>query len=852
MAFLLPRDTFGLSLDDIDEYYGALTEQTSPRRAQLWYLGQLIFAIPPFLNHSAYWSRLMLQNYLKLAVRHLWKAKLISSLHIAGLALSIACAIVMFLFIDLQYNMDSFHEHLDSIYLVEHTIQSGDQEQTWGTSPTPLGPSLLNDVPSVINAVRFDQVSGTMRYGDHVFSERISFADPSFFQVFSFPLQRGNPNSLSTPHQVILSSTLAEKYFGQRDPIGETITLTFNDNQPEAFVVGGVAEAFPHNASFRFAALVPYETLTRLGKDLSDWSETSRATFLQLDTPASANGVTEALASYLAQQQLADTERPMQSLLIQPLSDVPTKGFSVRGSITAKIFPTTALLFSVLAVLVLALACFNYINLALVAATCRMKEIGIRKVVGSSRGQLIGQFLGENLLMSVIALVAGVALAELLFIPGLNELLLGQVGFDLDYAANIDLWIFLGLILLFTGLIAGLYPAFYISSFQPTAILKGVFSVRGKSRFTRVLLTTQFIVSFVLLALGFANFQNVQRQENRDWGYDQTQTLVVPLNNERDYVSFRDAVASHPAVEQAAGAVNHIGRSQGSASIQIGPNSYDVAQFVIGTTYLETMALRLEAGRTFDATRTLDREAILVNETFIETVGWHPNDEPVLDRAVDIGGTTYTIIGVVKDFHYAPFITTIEPAILQFANDNALRYLALRIQAGQAAQVADFVEAIWRTQHPDLPYEGFFQDAIFDRYFQGMKRGSSLLTFISVIALLTSLMGLFGVVPLTLARRMKEISIRKMLGAQVWEVVLFMQREFATVLIVALVLGSTLSVFSVNALLTALSPYNEPASGWPFILAASLILGSAVLISLGWTYRRALTNPIDVIRRASE
>lgn len=852
MARLLPSDTFGLSLDDIDEVYADVTEQTSVARARLWYSSQLLLAFPAFLNHGFYWTHLMLRSYFKLAFRHMTKAKFTSSLHIAGLALSIACAIVMFLFIDLQFNMDTFHENGERIYLVEHKVQAGHQEQTWGTSPTPLGPALIRDVPSVLHAVRIDRVPGTMKHDDYVFTEPLMFADPAFFEVFTFPLRYGLPNAFHNPNHVILSDAVAEKYFGARNPIGETITLNLNDQHTTAFTVGGVAEPFPYNASFRFEILVPYEHLTALGKPLEDWGEISRATFVELDTPASAERVTQALASYVPRQNIADSERPMQDLLLQPLRDVPTKGFHVRGTLVAKVHPATAPFFGLLAVLVLALACFNYINLALAAATRRMKEIGIRKVVGGSRGQLIGQFLGENLLMSLFAMVAGVGLAELVFIPGINELLLGRIGFDLDYAANIDVWVFLALVLLFTGFAAGLYPALYVSSFHPTAILKGVLSVRSKLRLTRVLLTLQFTVSFILLALGFANLQNTERQRQQDWGYNQAQTLVIPFKNAENVAPFRDAIAQHPAIEHVAGATQHIGRGTGNLSFQVGEGTYEAVHFDVAPTYLETMALRLITGRSFEEDRTNDTEAVVVNETLLGTLGWSADSLDTLGRTLDMGGITYTIIGIVEDFHYAPFMRTIEPTILRLADADDLNYVVIRTREGQATQVADFVQATWRTQYPDRPYEGFFQDTVFDSYFTGMERGASFLTFVSIIALLTSLMGLFGVVPLTLTGRMKEIGIRKMLGARVWEVVLMIQRDFAPVLVAALILGGGTSVFGVNAIFTALSPYNEPASSGPFVLAGFIVLGSAALISLIWTYRRALTNPVDVLRHASE
>ena len=851
---VLPYDPDKAYLDDIEEVFITTAEAHGRVRAYGWYWLQLLLALPASLNNTWYWGLYMIRHYIKTAARDLKKNKVASLINVVGLSIAVGCAVVLFLFIDLQVNMDAFHEHADAIYLVESVIESEGEAQTWGHSPVPLGPALKQATPHVEQFVRMERGRAAMRYKALFFNESVTFVDAAFFDMFTFPLLYGHTAALENQNSVILSAEIAEKYFGDANPVGEQVTLLFGDERVAAFTVQGVTAPIPNAASFSFNILLPYTKQQDLGVDLTDWGRLTAATFIMVNPAVDSATLDRHLASFIGPQQTASPDRPITRYFLDPLRDVPTRALALRESPLAMIHSSTAWFSGVMALMILAISCFNYVNFAIVAASRRAKEIGIRKVVGSYKWQLVTQFMGENLILGFIALVAGVTLAATLFIPGLYSMIDGT-GFALNIAENVDLWIFLGLVLAVTAIGAGLYPALYISGFQPAKVLKGIHTIRGKNRLTRALLTVQFIMSFMLLAFAIATIQNANEQRSRDWGYHQQQTLVVPVQDARQYVALKNEMAQHPNILRQAGTADHIGRGAQNTMVSYEGHRAEVKRFDVGFNYLETMKLRLTEGRFFEEQLQTDvASAVLVNETFVREVMEKP-EAPIasaLGQTVNFNGQTLDIVGVVEDFHYEPFLFKVEPAVLRVVDEAAFRYLALDVQAGTVAMTSDDLKATWARLIPEVPYEGFFQDSIFDSYFRGMDRGGTIFLFIGGVTLLIAMMGLFGLVPLTVAKRMKEISIRKVLGASLWDVVRLIQKDLAIVLVVAMLLGGGLSFFATNALLSSMMADAWTPGSWTFILPAGLILSLAFMASFAGIYKGATVNPVDVLRRGGD
>lgn len=848
MERLFPDGGSCSTAGDMAEAYADILSYEGTLRAKIWYWRQLLAAMPAFLFNFTYWSGIMIKNYFKMAYRSLLKNRMSTVINLIGLSITVACAITMFLFMDLQLNLDRFHENAEDIYLVENVIQSGEKEQVWGDSPLPLGPALAADFPQVKTAVRVARSSGALRSGERIFNERLTFVDDQFFDVFSFRLKYGNQDALNDLSAIIISESLEEKYFPDENPLGKQVSITFNNEQVETFFVQGVLAHQSYASSMTFDVLLPFEKQRDLGRALTDWADITSATFVHIPNRADVASVEAQMDRYVEIQNAADTERQMAKLLLDPMLDVPTKTFAIRKSIMAKVHPAAAVISGILALLVLALACFNFMNISIASASRRLKEIGVRKVMGSSRRQLIGQFLGENLMLCFAALVFGVLLAEFYLIPGLNQLLIGEDRFFLNYSENGFLWLFLASLLFLTGLGAGGYPAFYIASFQPTDIFKGTQTVKGKKRFTRVMLTVQFVVSFILVALGVTFIQNADYQRQVDWGYDQAQTIVIPFQNSSDYAIFKNEIRNYSQVTGVAGSIHHVGRGNRQVVAKIDDVSYDVTQFEIGYNYIENLKLRLISGRTFDENLQSDRdESVIVNETFLTEVGWDAA-ETVIGKTLVSNGKTYNVIGVLEDFHYAPFIRKIQPVVLNVGNEAEFRYLLVNVAPGKAFQTAEAMQALWANLSPNIPYEGFFQDGVFDTYFQSMENSAKMFIFISVVALIISCMGLFGLVTLMIAKRRKEISIRKVLGAGIGDVIRLINKEFVTILLISVVIGGGLGFLMIRAMLGILSSSAMPLGPSPFLVTAGIVLTMAFITIISQVYRGASINPVDSLR----
>jgi cell division protein FtsX len=484
-------------------------------------------------------------------------------------------------------------------------------------------------------------------------------------------------------------------------------------------------------------------------------------------------------------------------------------------------------------------------NIAIASATRRFKEIGVRKVVGSNRSQLIKQFLCENVLVCFLAFVLGVLLAELIITPGFNNLWWGIFDLDLDYAGSINLWLFFAALLLLTGIGSGAWPAFFISSFQPVNIFKGSLKIGGKNRFTKILLGFQFILSFLIITNSVVFIQNSRYMRQQDWGYNQEHLLVLPVETGSQYKLLEDEIDRNPGVLRTAGAVDHIGRTNTNVVVKIIDKELEVVQFRIGFDYFETMGLRLKSGRIFDEDRDTDRqESIMINETFENTLGW----QDAIGKVVIQNDRRYKVIGVFEDFRTPDhFMSRIEPMMLRVMPEQDLTCLIAKISAGNGVRTAGFTREVWQRVIPERPYTGYFQDEIFNEIFQAMDGITTTSLFVGTIALVMTCMGIFGLVSLNIAKRTRELSIRKVLGANVPQVIRLINRSFVNVLLIATVIAMPVNYFASQAFL-ALFTDHIPLGWLPFAIAFGLVLLTAVATICTGVYKAAVANPVEALR----
>lgn len=797
------------------------------------------------LSETLLWYQHMLATYLKLALRTMAKNKLASFINLAGLSVAIGCSLVAFLFIDFFYNRDTFHENASSIYAVHSMYQTGNDVQEWASSPLPLGPMLADAMPAITNMARIVDGSAVMHVGDQVFTESIRFVDPAFLEMFSFPLAHGRPSALYDAQAIVLSAQLAQKYFGDTDPVGQSIDLRLSNGTDVTFTVAAVAAPFPDRASFWFHALLPFDQLRALGLDFDDWQQNTRTTFIQVDAYTALPEIERQLATALPAQHLADPDRPIESFRLESLVSLARKASSIRDNITfLTMDPAQAINMAFSGLFLLLLACFNYINIAVVTATRRLREVGIRKVVGSNRVQLVVQFLGEHILLCTFALLCGTALGHFFFAPGFNALF-PVFNLSLDLTESTLAWFYMAGILLFTALAGGLYPALFVSQFRPLSLLRNQLLQGGKQRFTKTLLVFQFALAFFAISNSFVYFDNQEFQRNRGWGYTQSHRLVIPLTDAQQFTLLDNELRMLPGIAQTSGSVHHIGRSRDRATVTVEDEPYEVAAYRVGQDYLETMAVRAQAGRFFDEAYPSDtQQAVIINAAFAKRLGW---SEPV-GQFLRIGSTSLQVIGVVEDFMTNPMRAS-DPALFRLAPDQEARILLAELAPGEALATATAVEQIWRTNFPDLPYTGYFQDTILDAFYNVMDNLATVSLFSSFISLLITCMGIFGLISLTLSKRLKEFSIRKVLGATPKNILYLLNKGFIVILLIALFFAIPMSYFMLDVTMGALFSEYTPMHVAPFVWSTLILIVTACL-TISSVWRKATrTNPAVILRQ---
>lgn len=788
----------------------------------------------------------MFKNYFKIAYRNLLKNKLYSFINIFGLSVAVAFCIVAYLNHDYNVSFDMFHQNAPEIYRLKTVRMQNGRERVWGYAPRPLGPALTQDFPFIKKAVRLTIATVVFKSGDKIFNEGVLHVDPEFFEMFSFPLKYGDQNVLRDKNKIVLSAALALKYFGAENPIGKQVTMRYRDGQPREFFVGAVAQKVPDNSSIQADVLASLELLLDAGIDkANDWTDWAHITFVQTADPNPMAGLAQKMDKYLAVHN-AEIAPDMQikRFAIEPLQGMAMRARDVRFDILKEaMHPAGIMAPSVIAVLLLLMACFNYINTAIAYSSQRLKEIGIRKVIGGFRRQLIWQFLGENLLLCAIALALGIALAEI-FVPAYDALWT-YFELTLDYAQNRGLLLFLAGLLLFLGLVAGTYPAFYVSAFHPVAILRGKQKFGGTSWLSRALLTFQFTISILTVIAGIVFVQNAGFLRDFDLGYGKDLVVVVPLREAKYYEPYKNAIAQNPELVSIGAAMNHVGYNWGGATVAHASQKIDASMLSVGYNYLETMQVRLAQGRMFDENLPTDlQEAVIVNQKLAAEFGW---DSPI-GQTVSLDTLRYTVIGVVEDFYNDGVWRPITPCLFRMAPPANLRHIAVRVPVENLTATNEFLRATWTRVVPDLPYEGFYQNEVMAEAIEVSDNIKTMFIYISVLAMVIAAMGLFALVALNLARRTKEIGIRKVLGATMANIMNLVNKEFVRLLLAATILASGAGYFAMQALLQSIYAYHVGFSALPFLLGGAIVFALAALTVGSQVFKVATANPVEALR----
>ncbi len=797
----------------------------------------------------------MLKNYLKIALRHLRKHPGYTFINVAGLAVGIACCLLILLYVQAELRVDRFHTNAERLYRLNKVVtpKAGETEFHVITSG-PMAPALAADYPEVEQAIRvlpwFDDV--LMRHGEtSVLVPDVVFVDSNFFDVFSFELVRGDPaDVLAAPLSIVLTETTAHRLFGDTDPIGQLLT-GLNDLD---YTVTGVAADPPVSSHLRFNALVAWSSLLpgQGGLEfgwIARWFPQVLYTYLQL-TPGADPATLEAKLPEFMQRhfpQRADQYR----LYLQPFTDLYLDSAHLLHMRNLRVGNRTYVYaFAIIALFILLIACINFMNLTTARATKRAQEVGMRKVLGAARRQLIRQFLGESLMMSLVALLLAVALVEVV-LP-VFQAFTGQVvpSGVWDNPTAMTAMVILFLVI---GVAAGAYPAFVLSSFRPMHMLKGLgASSRDSAGPRKVLVTLQFTISIVLLAGTAVVYQQMAYMQTKNLGFQKEQVVILPIGNtaiQSQFDAFKQTLLQHPNITHAAGSNSVPGG--GLMSFGINPEGKEqdeswTAQAIRLDDYdlLETYGMEIATGRYFSEDRPTDAtNGVVINEAMARSLGW--NDP--LGKRLDAPGEVDegTVIGVIKDFHFESLHQPVAPLFLYYAPRHG--NLSLRLTGQDLPATLAFIRDTWERFDPAYPFDYAFLDQAVAQLYDSEQRLMQTLSLFAILAILIACLGLFGLASFTAEQRTKEIGVRKVLGASVGSLVLLLSKDFTRLIGIAFVLASPLAYLAAQQWLQDFA-YRIDLS-WPiFLLAGALALAIAFFTVSYQAIRAAVGDPVKALR----
>jgi putative ABC transport system permease protein len=785
----------------------------------------------------------MLKSYLLIGLRNVLRNGATSFINVFGLAVGVAGAITIFIFADQFFHTDDFQEKSDRIYEVTNVINRSKKSVVLSDVPIVLGPTMQQDAPGIEKVVRIELGSGAIRAGEKVFSETIYFVDDTFFDVFNFPFVEGNAKALNSRNSIILTDIMAQKYFGNQQAIGQSLSIKFGNSKIEEFTVSAVVNQ-PANNTMYFKFLLPIQVFFDLKlKDEYSWDYLTDATFILMKPGHRLEEVEEIMKPYVKLQNESNPEWRTEKFTFYPYESLRSRSYEIESGLVGSGHPQGVLAIGFIALLLLLLACFNYMNISVATVATRIKEIGIRKVIGGQRRQIIYQFVAENLLLCTFSILLGLGISYLFFMPWLNTLLQYEIPFAFSSGQSM-VFFFVGL-LLFIVLISGIYPSVYVSSFQPVTILKGKEKFGQRSKFSRALLTTQFVLAFTTIVGCFVFIDNSLYLKSKDWGYDHDQNIIVPLSESDQFLKLRDLVSKNKHVMNFAGSENHIGYWNSRSSMENVGERFEIVSYRVGFNYMETNNLRLVEGRFFDKEIQSDQiESVIVNENFVKAMGWTSG----LNQVFEYDSVKRNVIGVVKNFHYDDFYRGILPVLFTITPEENIKYLSLRIEKGHVSETEDWLKKSWASIAPDDPYEGMLQDEVFANWAKNNKTDMKLLAFIAGLATMLSCLGLFGLVSYNITRKLKEFSIRKVFGASSLQIFHLMNRDYVWILSIAFIIGAPTGFFLMDNLIHHIYVDPQQAGALPFVIAITLIM-LTVAITIGAQMNRILKeNPTITLR----
>lgn len=794
----------------------------------------------------------MFKNYLKTAWRNLMKSKIFSFINVLGLTIGITVCMMIYLFIMNEFSVDRFHKNGDSIYRVMRNFNSEGKSGSVSYLSGLYAPALLNDYKGEVeDAVRVNPNDNLFTFGNLSFHERREIdVDSNFFSFFSFPLIKGNPQTaLKEPNSIVMTETTAKKYFGNiNDALGKIVML----NKGNPLKVTGIAKDVPSNSHFAFDIVIPlsYYKDNNWGT-MTQWVNNGMFTYLRLNPHTTKAQIEQQLPQFMEKYLGSDMRKYgfHWTLSLTPLKDIYFETPGEFGGIVKHGDKTVVYIFLSIAILILLIACINFMNLSTIRAAERSKEVGLRKVLGALRNNLIWQFIGESVLLTTISCILSVSLL-LPVMPWYNQLL----GYSLNVSWNtLPVYLFLVGIIIVVGFLAGSYPAFFLSSFSPIQTLKGKLRL-GKSgaSFRQILVVVQFSISVFLILGTIVITRQMSYLKNKQLGYNKGQTLIVPIDNDDIYNhmnTFKTDLQSQSAVQSVSCMSGEPDGFFDGLVFDVEGHSeqWNARTEFADFEFVKTLGLKIIAGRDFSAQFPTDTtDAVLINQTAAAKLGWTPQQaigkwiqNTVRDNA------KRRIIGVVNDFNFQSLKENIDPLVISPASDR--RVILVKLKAGNIQSGIGLVKKEYGKVAPAYPLEYKFLDQQFGELYKKDIRQQTILSVFAGLAIFVACLGLFGLASFTATKRFKEIGVRKVIGASVQSIVVLLSKDLLKPVLIATCIALPAGYWAMNKWLQNFA-YKTTVSWWIFVLAALITFGIAFITVSIKAIRAAMANPVKSLR----
>lgn len=792
----------------------------------------------------------MFKNYLKIAVRNLTRNKIFSLINIAGLSLGLTCCMLIVLYTKDELSFDRFQKNKDQLYRIMVKMTDENESRTIGSTNAIHGPGFKQEIPEIKEVIRAQTSSFVIRKGNEVLKEDVLFADEPFFSVFSMPLLSGDPATvLSDIHSIVLSEDLAEKYFGTRNAVGKTLNLKIGE-QFEPFVVSGVAKRCPENSSIQFDAVLPFKFQEARGWTDKEWLGFYMNTFVllhpQTDYRAVVPKMNQVFRTKSAEEigKIKDFKQRIVFDLL-PFMDMHLNSESgdMRNGLDHASSPIYSYILSGIAIFILLIACINFVNLTVARSLNRAKEIGVRKVVGSLRKQLVYQFLGESFLLSFIAFALAVGLTQLV-LPVFNELANKQLA--LSYL--LDTGLVSGYIALFaaTGLIAGVYPALVLSGFSPVETLYNRARLTQKNYLTKGLVVFQFALSVCLVIGTIVIYSQFRYMTEKDLGYNDKNLVSFSLGRGGPGKEIMEVVQNELRSVPGIGSVAAFNGNYNGTGAKIGEKSIGFGYIGVDDNFLSTLQIPVVKGRNFSKAFSTDpEESVVVNEAFVKEAGW--KDPVGQEINFEWKNKKMKVVGVIRDYHYASLKDTIKPLLLTQDPNYRQGTIFAKLDTKDIPATMKAIEAVFRRHVKYMPFEYKFEDAANLKRYESEAKWKQMITLAAVLSIFVSCIGLFGLATFNAETRIKEIGIRKVLGASVASITALLSLDFVKLVLISIVIALPFSYYGASVWLQDF-PYRISISWWYFALAAILALSIAVLTVGYQSIRAALLNPVQSLR----